>query len=67
MSILFRLPSGLKASFKVRMHSSNVFFGEFVLSNLIASPLMKRLFTPGGWNEVKCVSVERFQSACNWF
>ena len=47
-------------------HSSNVslfffFLEEFVRSNLIASPLMKRLFTPGGWHEVKCVSVERFQ------
>ena len=57
MSILFRIPSGLEASFKIRMHSSNVFcFKEFVLSNVIASPLMKRLFTPGGWPEVKCVS-----------
>ena len=41
------------------------FFEESVLSNLIASPLIKDLFTPGGWHEVKCVSVERFQSACN--
>ena len=40
---------------KFARHSSNVFFEEFVLSNLIASPLMKPLFTPGGWHEVRCV------------
>ena len=36
-------------------HSSNVVFEEFVLSSLIASPLIKPLFTPGGWHEVKWV------------
>ena len=30
------------------------FFEEFFLINLISSPLMKLLFTPEGWNEVKC-------------
>ena len=28
---------------------------EFVLRSLVASPLMKPRFTPGGWQEVKCV------------
>ena len=36
-------------------HSSNVVFEEFVPSSLIASPLIKPLFTPGGWHEVKWV------------
>ena len=35
--------------------SSNVVFEELVLSSLIASPLMKPFFTPGGWHELKCV------------
>ena len=30
-------------------------FEEFVLSSLIALPLIKPLFTPDGWPEVKCV------------
>ena len=34
---------------------SNVFFEELVQSNLIASPLMKPYFTPGGWHEAKYV------------
>ena len=36
-------------------HSSNDVFEEFVLSSLIASPLMKPFLTPGGWHEVKCL------------
>ena len=38
-------------------HYSNVFvfFKEFVLSNLIALPLMKLLFTPRGWHKLRCV------------
>ena len=40
---------------KFARHSSNVVFEEFVLSSLIASPLLKPLFTPGGWQEVKWV------------
>jgi len=35
--------------------------------NLIGSPLMKPLFTPGGWHEVKCVKKKRFQSAYSGF
>ena len=40
---------------KFARHSSNVVFEEFVLTSLIASPLIKPLFTPGGWHEVKWV------------
>ena len=36
--------------------SANISFGEFVLSNLIASPVMKPYITPGGWHEAKCVN-----------
>ena len=35
--------------------SSKVVSEEFVQSNLSASPLMKPLLTPGGWQEEKCV------------
>ena len=35
--------------------SSNISFREFVLSNLIASPLMK----PDGWYEAKCINWVR--------
>ena len=38
-----------------RLALLNVVFEEFVLSSLIASPLIKPLFTPGGWREVKWV------------
>ena len=41
---------------KFARHSSDV-VKEFVLSNLIASPLMKPLFTPVGWHEVKWVYI----------
>ena len=50
----FRIPACLEALLKFAKHSLNV-FEEFVRSNLIASPLMKPLFTPGGLQEVKCV------------
>ena len=40
---------------KFARHSSNVVFEEFVLSSLIASPLIEPLFTPGGWHELKWV------------
>ena len=39
---------------KLRL-SSDVVFEELVLSSLIASPLMKPFFTPGGWHELKCI------------
>ena len=31
----------------------------FLLRSLRASPLMKIFFTPGGWDEVKCVYRKR--------
>ena len=37
------------------MFSLNVAFEELVLRSLRASPLMKPLLTPGGWQDVKCV------------
>ena len=37
------------------MFSSNVAFKELVLRSLKASPLIKPLLTPGGWQEEKCV------------
>ena len=40
---------------KFARHSSNVVFEEFVLTSLIVSPLIKPLFTPRGWHEVKWV------------
>ena len=50
------LRARFKASFtEFARHSSNVVFEEFVLSNLIASPLIKPLFTPGRWHEVKWI------------
>ena len=41
---------------KFRKPSSNISFEEYVLSNLIASTLMKPCFTPGGSQEIKCVN-----------
>ena len=38
---------------KFARHSLNVVFEEYVLSSLIASPLIKPLFTPGRWHKVK--------------
>ena len=52
---VFGHPCTLRRSLKLGRHSSNVIFEEFVLSSLIASPFIKTLFTPGGWQEVKCV------------
>ena len=40
---------------KFERHSSKVVCEEFVLRSLVASPLIKPRFTPGGWQEVKCV------------
>ena len=37
------------------MLTSKVVSEELVRSNLSASPLMKPLLTPGGWQEEKCV------------
>ena len=51
----FGYPRASRRSLKFARHSSNVVFEEFVLSSLIALPLTKPLFTPGGWHEVKWV------------
>jgi len=34
---------------------------QFVLRRLVASPLIKPRFTPGGRQEVKCVPLEGFR------
>ena len=52
---VFGYPRALRRSLNSERHSSNVVFEEFVLSSLIALPFIKPLFTPGGWQEVKCV------------
>ena len=52
---VFVYPRALRHSLKFESKSSNVVFEEFVLSSLISSPFIKLLFTPGGWQEVKCV------------
>ena len=46
----------LRRSLNFKRPSSNVSFEELVLSNLIASLLIKPYFTPGGWHEAKCVN-----------
>ena len=51
LSAVFLCLCGLRADFLCNI--SNVVFEEFVLSSLISSPLIKPLFTPGGWHEVK--------------
>ena len=50
-----RYPRALRRTLKLERHSSNVVFEEFVFSSVIASPLIKTFFTPGEWQEVKCV------------
>ena len=40
--------------------SANISFGEFVLSNLIASPVMKPYFTPGGGARGEVRKLEGF-------
>ena len=48
-------PRVMRRDLKFEILSSNVVSEEFVLSSLSASPLIKPLFTPTGWLEVKCV------------
>ena len=45
-------PRALKLRLKFARHSANVVFEEFVLSSLIASPLIKPLFAQRGWHEL---------------
>jgi len=42
-------------------HYSKMVCEEFVLRRLVASPLTKPRFTPGGRQEVKCVPLEGFR------
>ena len=42
----FEYPRASRRRLKFARHSSNVVFEEFVLSNLIASPLIKPFFYP---------------------
>ena len=44
-------PLALRRFLNFKRPSASAFFEELVLSNLIASPLMKPYFTPGGWHE----------------
>ena len=62
---LLGYPRALRRSLKFERHSSKVVCDEFVLRSLVASPLIKPRFTPGGWQEVKCVYCKRFLSACS--
>ena len=53
--ILWGYPRVMRHDIKFEILSSNVVSEEIVLSSLSASPLIKPLFTPSGWLEVKCV------------
>ena len=48
-------PGVLRRDLEFEILSWNVVSEEFVLSSLSASLLIKPLFTPSGWLEVKCV------------
>ena len=52
---LLGYPRALRRSLKFERHSSKVVCEESVLRSLLPSPLIKPRFTPGGWQEVKCV------------
>ena len=58
----FGYPHGLKHHLKFARQSSNVALKEFVLSSLIALPLLKPLLTPWGWHEVKFICLIILQS-----
>ena len=59
--LLLGYPRILRGSLKFEKHSSKMFCEEFVLRRLVASPLIKLRFTPGGRQEVKCVPLEGFR------
>ena len=48
-------PLSRRCDLKTLIFSSNIFLEEFVLRSLRTTSLMKPCFTPGGWDEVKCV------------
>ena len=57
LSMMFsRYSPAFRRCLNFKRPSANISFGEFVLSNLIASPVMKPYFTPCGWHEAKCVN-----------
>ena len=49
-------PFALRRCLNFKRPSSNFSFKELVVSNLIASPLVKPYFTPGGWHGAKLVN-----------
>ena len=49
-------PRDMRRDLIFEILSSNAALEEFVLRSLRASPLIKPLFTPGGWLEVKWVN-----------
>ena len=52
LSMMFsRYHPALRRCLNFKRPSSNISFGGFVLSNMIASPIMKLCLTPGGWQE----------------
>ena len=53
-------PLASRGSLNFKRPPSNFSFEDLVLSNLIASPLMKLYSTPGGWHEAKCVNWKFF-------
>ena len=57
LSMMFsRYSPAFRRCLNFKRPSAHISFGEFVLSSLIASPVMKPYFTPGGWHEAKCVN-----------
>ena len=57
LSMMFSgYPLAFKCCLNFKRPSSNFFLEELVLSSLIALPLMKPHFTPGGSHEAKCVN-----------
>ena len=62
--LLLGYPRILRGSLKFEKHSSKMFCEEFVLRRLVASPLIKLRFTPGGaGGEMRAIG--RFPSACS--
>ena len=66
-------PRASRRHLKFARHSSNVVFEEFVLSSLIASPLIKPLFTSedqikGSCEQLmdECYLVPLFQNEFSW-
>ena len=57
-------PLAMRRCFNFKRPSSNVSFEELVLSNLIASPLMKPYFTPSVSYEAKCVNWKENGFCC---